>query len=93
MRENAQKSWSQSCLCRDLGTNGVIIHITKLVTWITTGPLESQNENNPLRMARFLKKMGREIREEPGADFDEAMGSLEEEEMKLSLPGMDEQSP
>lgn len=36
-----------------------------------------------------MKKMGREMGEDLGDDFDEAIGSLEGDEVEPSLPGLD----
>ena len=58
-----------------------------------TSNLGDLDENDPQSMARFMKSMGREMDEDLRSDFDEAMGSLEEDEMAPSLPGMDEQRP
>lgn len=47
------------------------------------------DEHDPRSMARFMKKMGREVGEDLGDDFDEALGSMEGDDMAPSVPDMD----
>ena len=44
------------------------------------------DENDPKSMARFMKKMGREMGEDLGGDVDEALEGMEGEDMAPSIP-------
>ncbi len=50
------------------------------------------DENDPKSMARFMRKMGNEMGEDMGPEFDEMVGRLESgespEEIEKSMPGL-----
>ena len=47
------------------------------------------DENDPKSMARFMKKMGKEMGEDLDGDFDEALGGMEGDDMASSIPDED----
>ncbi len=47
------------------------------------------DENDPKSMARFMKKMGREMGDGLGGDLDEALEGMEGDEMAPSIPDAD----
>ena len=43
------------------------------------------DENDPQSMARFMKKMGKEMGEDLGGDMDEAMESMDQDDMDMDM--------
>jgi len=52
--------------------------------------LSGLDENDPRSVARFMKKMGRELGEDGGEEFEQAMAEMEQEQ---SGPGPEESLP
>lgn len=53
------------------------------------GKFGDLDENDPKSMAQFMKKMGSEMGEDLGSDFDEALEGMEGDDMAASLPDED----
>ena len=53
------------------------------------GKFGDLDENDPKSMAQFMKKMGGEMGEDLGGDFDEALGGMEGDDMAPSFPDED----